>query len=154
MSSRRQPTYSIRAARAADLDALVALEEGVFDYDRVSRRQYRRHLASTSVLMRVAVEQGQLLGSGMVFLRAGASVARLYSLAAAPMARGRGVGARLLASLERAARAGGCTRMRLEVRTDNSAAIALYERHGYRRFAVRRGYYDDGADAFRFEKPL
>ncbi len=154
MSSGDPQTFSIRAARASDLDALVALEESVFDYDRVSRRQYRRHLASSSVLLRVAVERGQLLGSGMVFLRAGTSVARLYSLAAVPAARGRGVGGRLLATLERAARARGGKRMRLEVRTDNAAAMTLYERHGYRRFALRRSYYDDGGDAFRYEKAL
>lgn len=154
MVSSTQDTYSIRAARPSDLEALVALEEGVFAYDRVSRRQYRRHLTSASVLLRVAVEHGHLVGCGMVFLRTGTRVARLYSLAAAPVARGRGVAARLLATLERAARGRGCTRMRLEVRTDNAAAIALYERQGYRCFAVRLAYYDDGTDAFRYEKAL
>lgn len=154
MTFRAGQTPMIRAARTTDLDALVALEEGVFDYDRVSRRQYRRHIASPSNLLRVAVEGTHLLGSGLVFLRAGTHVARLYSLATAPAARGRGVAARLLATLERAARARGCSRMRLEVRTDNAAAITMYERHGYRRFAVRHGYYDDGADAFRYEKSL
>jgi len=153
MTSHTQ-TLSIRPARAADLDSLVALEEGVFDYDRISRRQYRRHLASARALLRVAVENSELLGSGMVFLRAGTRVARLYSLASAPVARGRGVGARLLAALEQAARVRGYTCMRLEVRTDNAAAIALYERHGYRRFAVRRNYYDDGTNALRYEKAL
>ena len=34
------------------------------------------------------------------------------------------------------------------------ALYALYESAGYRRFAVHRGYYDDGADAFRYEKRL
>jgi ribosomal-protein-alanine N-acetyltransferase len=44
--------------------------------------------------------------------------------------------------------------MRLEVRQDNSAAIRLYERLGYRRFAARQGYYEDGEDAWRYEKKL
>ena len=39
------------------------------------------------------------------------------------------------------------------VRTMRSA-IRLYERRGYRRFAARRGYYEDGGDAWRYEKEL
>jgi len=147
-------SYRVRAAQAADLDALVALEEAVFDYDRISRRQYRQHLVGTSALVLVAVDRGDLLGSGMVFFRHGTRVARLYSLATAPGARGRGVAQRLLAAFERAARQRGCDRLRLEVRTDNDAAIGLYERLGYRRFGLRSGYYDDGTDALRFEKEL
>ncbi len=149
-----RPLPRPRPARPDELDALVALEQGVFDYDRLSPRQYRRHLASASAVVLVLVERGALLGAGLLFLRRGARTARLYSLATAPAARGRGVGRRLLRALELAAQRRGCTRLRLEVRTDNAAAIALYEGAGYRRFALRRGYYDDGADAFRYEKRL
>lgn len=150
----RQSGFRIRRARAGDLDALVALEEAVFDYDRMSRRQYRHHLASTKALVMVASDGRILLGCGLVFLRRGSRLARLYSLASAPAARGRGVGARLLTALLRAARANGCTRMRLEVRTDNAAAIGLYERRGFRRIAHLRHYYDNGEDAFRYEANL
>ncbi|HOV56623.1 MAG TPA: GNAT family N-acetyltransferase [Rhodanobacteraceae bacterium] len=149
-----RPLPRPRPARPDELDALVALEQGVFDYDRLSPRQYRHHLRSDSAVIRVLAEHGALLGAGLLFLRRGARTARLYSLATAPAARGRGVGRRLLRALELAAQQRGCTRLRLEVRTDNAAAIALYESAGYRRFAVHRGYYDDGADAFRYEKRL
>ena len=44
--------------------------------------------------------------------------------------------------------------MRLEVRTDNAAAIALYEGRGYRRLAGIASYYEDGGDAWRYEKAL
>jgi ribosomal-protein-alanine N-acetyltransferase len=47
------------------------------------------------------------------------------------------------------ARGRGATLAHLEVRAGNSPAIALYERLGYRRVGVRRGYYgDNGEDAF------
>jgi ribosomal protein S18 acetylase RimI-like enzyme len=45
--------------------------------------------------------------------------------------RGRGIGSRLLATTLEAAVARGLTRIELIVRADNTAAIALYERHGF-----------------------
>ncbi|HET9485053.1 MAG TPA: hypothetical protein VFO79_13925, partial [Xanthomonadales bacterium] len=55
---------------------------------------------------------------------------------------------------EREARVGGATELSLEVGTRNRAAIALYERHGYRRIGLARNYYEDGGDAWRYTKPL
>ncbi|MBP1474912.1 GNAT family N-acetyltransferase [Frateuria sp. MAH-13] len=149
------PTIPVRRAAPADLDALVALERCAFSGDRMSRAQYRRHLASprAAVLVADTPDEG-LLGSALVFFRAGSTLARLYSIATAPAARGRGLGGTLLAAAEDAARARGCRGMRLEVRMDNTAAMALYERAGYRRIGRYAGYYEDGADAWRYEKGL
>jgi ribosomal-protein-alanine N-acetyltransferase len=42
----------------------------------------------------------------------------------------------------------------LEVRTDNDAAIGLYEAHGFSRIGVRRRYYlNSGADAYTMARP-
>jgi len=148
-------TLPVRHATPADLDALVALELGAFRGDRMSRAQYRRHLASPRAAVLVADAPGEgLLGSALVFFRAGSTLARLYSIAAAPAARGRGIGKALLAAAEDAARARGCRALRLEVRVDNAAAVALYEGAGYRRIGSYAGYYEDGADAWRYEKDL
>ena len=148
-------TICVRSATAADLDALVALELRAFSGDRMSRAQYRRHLASPRAAVLVADAPGEgLLGSALVFFRAGSTLARLYSIATAPAARGRGIGARLLAAAEETARTRRCRALRLEVRVDNAAATALYERAGYRRIGNYAGYYEDGADAWRYEKGL
>jgi ribosomal protein S18 acetylase RimI-like enzyme len=145
----------VHPATQADLDALVALERRAFSGDRMSRAQYRRHLGSASAAVLVAdTPQEGLLGSALVFFRRGSALARLYSIATAPAARGRGIGGHLLGAAEDAARARGCRALRLEVRVDNAAAIALYERAGYRRIGSYAGYYEDGADAWRYEKHL
>ena len=146
--------FHIRPATDADLDALVALERRAFTTDHLSPRQYRHHLHSPTAIVLAAADGSGLLGKAVVFLRVQSDIARLYSIAVADAARGRGLGEALLEAAERAARARGCRRMRLEVRQDNSAAIRLYERLGYRRFAARQGYYEDGADAWRYEKAL
>jgi ribosomal-protein-alanine N-acetyltransferase len=42
----------------------------------------------------------------------------------------------------------------LEVRTDNVAAIAMYEAHGFSRIGLRRRYYQpSGADAYTMARP-
>ena len=44
--------------------------------------------------------------------------------------------------------------MLLEVRTDNEAAIGLYESEGFVRLGVRRRYYQpSGADAYTMARP-
>jgi [ribosomal protein S18]-alanine N-acetyltransferase len=72
----------------------------------------------------------------------------------APKYRGRGVGAGLLVAAEAAARQRGCRELRLEVRQDNAAAMALYESAGYRRIAKLPDYYEDGAAGWRYARPL
>jgi len=143
----------VRRAELSDLDDLVALEEATFDSDRLSRAQYRRHLDSDSAQVLVAsANHRRFLGTAVVFFRKGSRVARLYSIASKPEARGKGVGSALIDAAEAAARVRQCSALRLEVRTDNAAAIRLYERLGYQRLERLARYYEDGADAWRYEK--
>jgi ribosomal-protein-alanine N-acetyltransferase len=146
--------FRLRRAVTADLDALIALENASFSYDRMSTRQFRRHLSSPTAAVFIAEDASGLLGSALVFFREHSPQARLYSLATAAAARGRGIGKALLAAAEASARERGCTRFRLEVRRDNAAAVRLYETQGYRRIAALEDYYDDGAAAWRYEKSL
>ncbi len=144
----------IRRAIGTDLPALVALENRSFSADRLSPRQWRRHLDSGSALVLVASIDREPVGALVLLFHRGNDIARLYSLATAPESRGSGIGAALVAAAESAARAHRCRRMRLEVRRDNAGARRLYERRGYRPIGERAGYYADGEDALRFEKAL
>jgi ribosomal protein S18 acetylase RimI-like enzyme len=148
------PALRIRRAVLADLDALVALERASFAHDRLSEQQFRHHLDSASARLLVATRARRLQGAAVLFFRRGTRIARLYSLATAADARGSGVGGALLQAAERTARQHGCHVLRLEVRTGNAAAIRLYERAGYTRIGRRAGYYEDGADAWRYQKAL
>jgi [ribosomal protein S18]-alanine N-acetyltransferase len=143
----------VRRAEISDLDALVALEHHTFDSDRMSREQYRRHLDSDSARVLVAsTNHRQFLGTAVVFFRKHSGLARLYSLATRPEARGKGIGTVLIEAAETAARQRRCRALRLEVRADNHGAIGLYERRGYQRIGFLAGYYEDGADGWRYEK--
>lgn len=145
---------SIRAATLPDVDRLLALEADSFGSDRLSLRSFRRLLRAPSAECRVLRDGAETVGYALLLFRAGARVARLYSVAVDRRFRGRGLAAALLGDAERVARRRGADRMSLEVREDNDAAIRLYERLGYVLKGRRAGYYADGADARRYEKRL
>lgn len=90
----------------------------------------------------------------VLFTRRNSRSARIYSVVVDPACRGRGLGAMLVRAAEREARRRGCALMSLEVREDNRAARAMYEKLGYGPHAALPAYYEDGAPGLRLRKPL
>jgi ribosomal protein S18 acetylase RimI-like enzyme len=144
----------IRKAQPSDLAQLAAIETSAFATDRLSRRSIATLIARPSAIVLVACRADAIDGYALVLTRRGSRTARLYSIAVAPEAAGRGVGLGLLAAAESEAVAKGAGRLRLEVRPDNAAAIRLYETRGYTPIGRREGYYEDGAPAVRYERDL
>ncbi|MBV9218371.1 MAG: GNAT family N-acetyltransferase [Methylobacteriaceae bacterium] len=144
----------VRAATERDLDAVESLEEQAFTHDRSSRSSLRRFLFSRSCEFLVASLGERIAGYALILFRAGAAVARLYSIAIDARVGRRGIGRRLLGVCEAVAVERGCASLRLEVRPDNERAIALYLSAGYQSFGRHEAYYADGAPALRLQKPL
>ncbi|MFI9594456.1 GNAT family N-acetyltransferase [Nonomuraea sp. NPDC052265] len=87
----------------------------------------------------VAVEEGQVLGHvGLADTTEGPEVTRLF---VAPAARGRGLAALLLETVRKAAGAP----VLLEVSDEGRAAVALYERLGWRRVGSTRARWLNAA---------
>src|SRR5690606_15500329 len=124
----------IRAATLDDLPALERLEARCFDADRMSRRSFRRIIQHGHADLLVHADDTTASGYALVLYHKGTHLARLYSIAVDPGARGGGIGKALLGAAEDAARARGCITMRLEIRIDNDSAKRLYEKSGYRVF--------------------
>jgi ribosomal-protein-alanine acetyltransferase len=143
-----------RLAVLEDLPALLQLEEQCFTTDRLNSRSFQWMITRAHGKLLVAQYDEQLMGYAVVLFHRGTSLARLYSIAIAAQARGTGLGKQLLDRIEACALEHDCAYLRLEVRLDNPAAIALYERNGYRRFALIHDYYQDHADALRLEKRI
>lgn len=72
---------------------------------------------------------------------------QILNLATHPQHRRRGIASLLVEEAVTAARAHHALRVQLEVRRSNVAAIALYEKHHFRRVALRPNYYRDREDA-------
>lgn len=144
----------LRCATLDDLPALLAIEIRCFTTDRLSRRSFRHLLTRGNAVALIDEHDGRLRGYVLLLFSRGASMARLYSIAVHPDFAGRGVGDRLLESAESAALERDCVLMRLEIRRDNPASLALFRRHGYRQFKEVPDYYEDHMAALRFEKRL
>ncbi|MGB1950417.1 MAG: ribosomal protein S18-alanine N-acetyltransferase [Marinobacter sp.] len=148
------PDVILRQATSDDLDALIELENRSFREDRISRRSFRRFLEMPRDRLIVANLDGALVGYCLVLMSAATRMARIYSVAVSPDARGRGVGEKLIREAEKEAVEADRIVMRLEVREDNESAIALYRRLGYRQFGTYRDYYEDHGNAIRFERRI
>lgn len=146
-----QPEVRVRRARREDAEAIIALEQ-LFPGDRMSDRAIRRLLGVPSAAAWVALRQGWTCGALVMTTRRGSTIARIYSLVVHPEARGHGLGIRLVHAAQTEARKRGCSTMSLEVRADNQAARALYERLGYHLHACLPDYYEDGETGLRLRR--
>jgi ribosomal protein S18 acetylase RimI-like enzyme len=160
----------IRPMGRADLPAIAALADRVWRAHYpgiISPEQIEYMLArmyDLDVLAREMTEQGIRLacaeesGALIAFASWGppAPRAKLHKLYVDPARQRRGVGSRLLAHVEREARAAGAGRLFLNVNKRNAQAIAAYRRAG---FEITAATVDDIGGGFVMddwimEKPL
>jgi ribosomal protein S18 acetylase RimI-like enzyme len=119
-----------RAVRLAALtDAPHAFKVSVADWDSGGEDEWRARLALPGAHNVVAFLDERPVGLARGF--PGEDGYELRSVWVAPGARGHGVADRLLAEVEAWAVRTGADALRLAVLSDNTAAIALYERRGY-----------------------
>ncbi len=144
----------IRKATEADLSRLLELEVNSFSSDRLSRRSFRHWIKASHGILLVAALDNNTMGYGLAILHQGTRLARLYSLAVDPTARGKGLGRKLIHQMEEAAALRGRLYMRLEVAEENQTAIELYKGMGYRTFGVYPDYYEDHDNALRMQKRI
>jgi ribosomal protein S18 acetylase RimI-like enzyme len=124
----------IRAFREEDTEPVVTLwhETGLTRPWNDPHRDIERKLAVQRELFLVAVDDGDVVGTVM----GGYDGHRgwLYYLATADTHRGRGVGAALVAEVERMLLAMGCPKVQLMVRPDNAGARGFYAALDYEPF--------------------
>ena len=91
---------------------------------------------------------------GFASIRVFAPDAELMRIAVGLGSRREGVGSRLLAAVEDAARNRGAERLLLEVASDNDSALTFYAKSSYRETGRRRFYYTAGADVLLLARDL
>lgn len=144
----------IRRATSSDLNALVALENSTFNYDQIGRRSFSHLLKQRSSLLWCAELDNKVIGYAIVLTRKNSQKWRIYSIAIAPEARGKGIGKALMAEVFKSAKAAAVTAFSLEVKCDNKGAIELYRQLGFEVIDVLPEYYSDGTDGYRLQLTL
>jgi len=133
----------VRRLAYADLPRVLAIE----------RRSFRAPWSLAMFVLELSKPSGVCLAArspdglaGYLVCSRYADVWHVMNVAVDPDRRRRGIADRMIDTLLDAA--GRDARYTLEVRISNHAAIAMYERIGFRRAGRRRGYYhDNGEDA-------
>lgn len=143
-----------RTMRWWDVEEVVTLERELFAHDPWSAEQFWGELAHVPETRWYAVHEDASGVDGYVGLFAVPPEADVQTIAVAPRSQGRGVGRHLLDLLVEEAVRRGCAQLFLEVRVDNSPALALYERAGFEPQGRRRDYYGPGQDALVLRRRL
>ena len=120
----------------ADLPRLMELEQISFS-DPWSESAMAATLEIPVVRALAARREGEIVGFVIAYLIP--PEGEIADICVAPAVRGQGIGSRLLRALTENC---DCTRFYLEVRASNLPAQKLYEKFGFRRIGLRRGYYD------------
>ena len=92
--------------------------------------------------------------AGFLIAEAAGGEAHIITIDVAAKYRRAGVGSLLLREMERQLHGRGVRRITLETATSNQAAVAFWQRHGYRYEGVLRGYYLGRLDAYWMVKQL
>ncbi len=131
---------SVRSTTSADVAAIAALEPSWTAPELAST------LASKGAVSWVYAEDCVL---GHVISSRADDTGEIVLISVNPEYRRRGLGGILLRTVHAHWLAHEVVEGWLEVRADNTAAIALYQQNGWSTFGVRRRYYRDGTDALR-----
>ncbi len=137
---------NVRPMRESDLDALAELERQCFSTPWSFKALKDELTNDHAVFLVYAGPNDAPLGYvGMHYVLDEGYIA---NVAVAPQARRQGVASSLLHALQTRAKALGLSFITLEVRRQNTGAIALYKTLGFAQMGVRRHFYtlpDDDA---------
>jgi ribosomal-protein-alanine N-acetyltransferase len=148
---------SYRDAMQLDLPVLVSMERVLFADSPWSMGQFKEEFKGVpnSRYFLVAVNhEDQIVGYAGVLVVAPGVEADVLTVGVLPEYLRQGIATNFMAELEKWSISKQAPAMMLEVGTENTAAITLYEKLGYKNISTRKGYYGPGLDAFVMRKEL
>jgi ribosomal-protein-alanine N-acetyltransferase len=137
---------SVRRFRPEDVEAVTAIGNEAPEAATWSRESYRKFAEENGSLALVLGTNGRI--SGFLVGRWVRDQAEVLNLAVSSKHRRKGEGTALLAAAFVEFALHSVRSVYLEVRESNTGAIAFYEKHGFAKTGLRKGYYrepDEGA---------
>jgi len=144
---------TLRAHEPRDFSALWRLDQRCFPEGiAYSKTMLKYFLKLPSADGTVAEDSGKIVG--FILTEENPPLAHVITLDVAESHRRQGVGSALLAESERNLSLRGVRTVLLETSTENEAAVAFWQKHGYRIEATLRRYYLRRIDAYEMRKIL
>jgi ribosomal-protein-alanine N-acetyltransferase len=145
--------FKLRAYEPGDFERLYEIDQACYEreiaYSRGELRQYMRFPGLECI---VAEAEGVPVGFCLAASEEG--LGYVITMDVLKAYRRHGMASALLNAVEKGLAARGVTEVWLETATDNDAAIAFWQKHGYRKRGVRKNYYPGGRDAHTMRKLL
>jgi [ribosomal protein S18]-alanine N-acetyltransferase len=156
-SESEPPAVQVRRLSADDLDAVTTIIAESPEAATWSRESHAKLLGKGDTLALVAEELGEEKPrvAGFLVGRVAGAEAEVLNLAVALDSRRRGYATRLLRAAIEEFVDEAAEWVYIEVRESNAAAIACYEKEGFSRSGLRKGYYRQPEEAaVIMSKPL
>ena len=134
-----------RRLQLRDLSAIETIEQRAYPTPW-SRSMFAGELAKPTSICLGAFEPAKGTLVGYLIISRYVDAWHVMNVAVAPEHRRKGIASALLQRLFELTAEDGRRGYTLEVRISNTDAIRLYERLGFRRRGVRRGYYTDNRE--------
>ena len=145
----------LRAAHVSDAGTIASMSRLLVEHGLVWRwtpARVRRSIKDKDTMVLVASIDGAL--SGFAIMKFRDEESHLFLLAVASRLQRSGIGAALLAWLEKSCRTAGIQNIRVELRAANKRARKFYEQAGFRCSGQVAGYYDNREAAVVMVKSL
>ena len=145
--------FHLRTSEPGDFETLYEIDKVCYaPAIAYSRRDLRSYLRLPGAECVVAETSTGIVGFCITAREA--AEGHIITLDVIEVCRRHGAGSLLLAEAERRLAAGGVRKVSLETATDNRAAIAFWQKHGYRPLSVLKRYYPNGLDAWAMSKTI
>jgi ribosomal protein S18 acetylase RimI-like enzyme len=156
------PGFRLREFRPQDFETLYEIDQLCYEpaiaYSRRELRNYLRFPGADCVVVEAGFAAKAKSKSGKSEIAGFCVTAHeddwgyIITIDVLEAYRRHGLGSQLLAEAERRLAANGASEIALDTAVNNTAAIAFWQKHGYRIRGTRRDYYPGGIDAYAMAK--
>ncbi len=146
--------FMIERAEEKDLNTLYEIERECFPENAFPKPFLKFLIIQNNSVFLKAKIHGQIIGFIVGIIQAPYSIGRIYSLDIKKEFRAKGAAQRLLKALEKEFKLRGVTFSILEVDAENTAALNLYQKFGYKPKRLLKNYYGKNRNGIKMTKKL
>jgi ribosomal-protein-alanine N-acetyltransferase len=142
----------MRDVMKADLEALLAIEEDLFQSEAWSKDVFESEFALLGVsrVYKVLENEGEIVGYfGLAIID---GVVDITTIAVTSQHQRLGLGTMMMNEILEISKQRGAQKVMLEVKPENLAAITLYQKFGFEVIGLRRNYYGPSKDALTMQR--